>query len=230
MTRSVFSSRMLAHWAAYCHGLAVCLIISGLAGCSLGVMAGKAIFGDPKTPSEFRTRTGVDLTKSDKTLLVVVTTPQSIETERPSLDMDLIEAMSKRLKLHGVKVVNSDRVAQWIDSNGGRFDHPTELAQKFDADFITVINLESFSFHDANSPNLYHGQANGDVQVFEVQKVADSKQAQQVFAGTFRNQYPPNGPVPVDQLSPRTFQQRFIDNLADRLGSRFYDYRISDEM
>ena len=78
-------------------------------------MAGRAIFGDPKQLSEFRTRTGVDLTKEDKKLLVVVRTPQSIEGESPSLDLDLIDAVSRKLKVHGVQIVNPDEVAKWID-------------------------------------------------------------------------------------------------------------------
>jgi hypothetical protein len=193
-------------------------------------MAGKAIFGEPKTVSEFRTRTGVDLTKGDKTLMVVAQTPQAVEAEMPSLDVDLIDTITRCLKLQGVKVVEPDDVAKWIDNNGGRFDHPSELAEKFAVDFIAVIDLESFTFHDANSPNLYHGNAVGQMQVYEVREVAGTKQVLQVFGASFRNQYPPHGPVPVDQLSPKMFQKRFLDHLSDRLGSRFYDYRIGDEM
>jgi hypothetical protein len=199
-------------------------------GCSLGVMAGKAIFGDPKLPSEFRTRTGVDLTKSEKKLLVVVRTPQSVEGDMPSLSLDLIDSIARRLKLHGVNIVNPDDVAKWIDQNGGRFDHPSELAQHFDTDYIAVIDVEQFRLHDPNSPNLYHGTASGQMQVFEVQKIAGSKDALQVFAGNFRNQYPPHGPVPGESLSSSMFMRRFVDHLSDRLGSRFYDYRLGDEM
>jgi hypothetical protein len=193
-------------------------------------MAGKALFGDPKQVSEFRSRTGIDLTKSEKRLLVIVRTPQVIEGDLPSLDVDLIDAISRRLKLHGVQVVDPDQVAKWIDHNGGRFDHPTELAREFDTNFIAVIDVESFRLHDDASPNLYHGTAVGQMQVFEVQEVAGSKEALQVFSGNFRNQYPPHGPVPVDSLSPKMFQKRFIDNLSERLGSRFYDFRLGDEM
>ena len=223
--------KWLSAWWRHCTLLAALLLpLCGVAGCSLGVMAGKAIFGDTKTPSEFRNRTGTDLTKGDKTLLVIVRTPQAVETELPSLDLDLIDAITRRLKLHGVKVIEPDRVAKWIDSNGGHFDHPTELAKHFNTDFIAVFDVEQFAFHDPTSPNLYHGNASGQVQVYEVREVGGSKQAQQIFGANFRNNYPPHGPVPVDQLSPKMFQKRFIDNLSDRLGSRFYDYKISDEM
>lgn len=229
MIQSVAPKWMPACWRHFTAIAALLMLCGSFAGCSLGVMAGKAIWGDPKSVSEFRSRTGTDLTKGDKTLLVIVQTPQSVENELPSLDLDLIDAITRRLKLHGVKVVEPDRVAKWIDTNGGYFDHPTELAQKFDTDYIAVIDIEQFTFHDATSPNLYHGEAAGQVQVYEVRDVAGSKQAQQVFGANFRNQYPQHGPVPVDQLSPKMFQKRFIDNLSDRLGSRFYDYRIGDE-
>ncbi len=219
-----------ARWRLRATLLTSCLLLSGVAGCSLGVMAGKAMFGDPKMPSAFYTRTGVDLTKEDKTLLVLVQTPQAVDGELPSLELDLIDGISRRMKLHGVKVVDPDRVAKWIDENGGRFDHPTELARQFDTDYIAVIDVETFQCHDPSSPNLYQGLATGQMQVFQVQGEGESKQAQQVFGENFRNQYPPHGPVPVDQLSPKMFQKRFLDSLSDRIGSRFYAYRLGDEM
>lgn len=229
MTCSVDPKWISVRWRVGLALLATLTLFSNV-GCSLGVMAGRAIFGDPKQVSEFRTRTGIDLTKEDQKLLVVVRTPQSIEGELPSLDLDLIDAVSRKLKLHGVQIVSPDDVAKWIDKNGGRFDHPSELAREFDTDFIAVIDVDTFSLQDVGSPNLYHGSAAGQMQVFQVQEIAGTKEAQQVFAGNFRNQYPPHGPVPADSLSRKMFEKRFIDNLSDRLGSRFYDYRLGDEM
>ncbi|MFM9961600.1 MAG: hypothetical protein ACKV2Q_10275 [Planctomycetaceae bacterium] len=220
---------MSVRWRAGA-AIALLVILGSIAGCSLGVMAGRAIFGDPKQTSEFKAHTGIDLKKEDKTLLVVVRTPQAVEGDMPSLEVDLIDAISRRLKLNHVKVVDPDLVAKWIDRNGGRFDHPTELAREFDADYIAVIDVESFSLHDPGSPNLYHGTAAGLMEVFEVHLVAGSKEAQQVFGGSFRNQYPPHGPVAMDSLSPKMFQKKFVDHLSDRLGSRFYDFRLGDEM
>lgn len=229
MNCSVDPKWMSVRWRV-CAALLAALTLYSSVGCSLGIMAGRAIFGDPKQASEFRAHTGIDLTKNEKKLLVVVRTPQSIEGESPSLDLDLIDAVSRRLKLHGVQIVNPDDVAKWIDKNGGRFDHPSELAREFDTEFIAVIDVDTFSLHDPNSPNLFHGNTSGQMQVFQVREVGGSKEAQQVFAGNFRNQYPPHGPVPVDSLSTKMFEKRFVDHLSERLGSRFYDYRISDEM
>lgn len=230
MIGSVDPKWISVRWRVGAALLLAAALLGSVGGCSLGVMAGRAIFGDPKLASEFRTRTGIDLTKEEKKLLVVVRTPSSIEGELPSLDLDLIDAVSRKLKVHGVQIVNPDDVAKWIDKNGGRFDHPSELAREFDTDFIAIIDVDTFSLRDPGSPNLFHGSASGQMQVFEVREVAGTKEAQQVFAGNFRNQYPPHGPVPADSLSSKMFEKRFIDNLSDRLGSRFYDYRLGDEM
>lgn len=230
MSCSVDPKWISVRWRVGAALLFAAVLIGSVGGCSLGVMAGRAIFGDPKLASEFRTRTGIDLTKDAKKLLVVVRTPSSIEGELPSLDLDLIDAVSRKLKVHGVQIVNPDDVAKWIDKNGGRFDHASELAREFDTDFIAIIDVDTFSLRDPGSPNLFHGSASGQMQVFEVQEIAGTKEAQQVFAGNFRNQYPPHGPVPADSLSSKMFEKRFIDNLSDRLGSRFYDYRLGDEM
>jgi hypothetical protein len=200
------------------------------AGCSLGVMAGRAIFGDPKMAAEFRTRTGIDLTRSEKKLLVIVRTPPSVEGDLPALSLDLTDSLTRRMKRRGVNIVSPDDVAHWIDENGGRFDHPSELTTHFDVDYIAVIDIESFQLRDPNSPNLYHGTATGQVEVFEVQETAGTKEALHSFAGNFRNEYPPHGPLPSDSLSTNLFMKRFVDHLADRLGSRFYDYRLGEEM
>ena len=230
MTCSVDPKWISVRWRVCSALLAALALFSGVSGCSLGVMAGRAIFGDPKTPSEFRSRTGVDLTKAEKKLLVVVRTPQSLEGDLPSLDLDLIDAISRKLKLHGVQIVNPDDVAKWIDKNGGRFDHPSELAREFDTDFIAVIDVDTFSLHDTGSPNLFHGSTSGQMLVFEVRKIDGAKETLQVFSGNFRNQYPPHGPVPADSLSPKMFEKRFLDHLSDRLGSRFYDSKFGDEI
>ncbi len=230
MVRTVRQTALLFCWRRWALLSVTLTLLVGVTGCSLGVMAGKAFFGDPKQPSEFRTHTGVDLTKAEKRLLVVVTTPQAVEGEMPSLDFDLIEAITQQLKQHDVKVVDPDKVAKWIDQNGGRFEHPTELAQQFDTDFIAVVDLETFTLHDPNSRSLYHGDAGGQMQVYEVKKVAGSAQALQVFGASFRSQYPQHGPVPMDQLSPKMFQTRFLKHLSERLAARFYDYRLRDEM
>ena len=82
----------------------------------------------------------------------------------------------------------------------------------------------------AEKADLFHGTASGQMQVFEVRESGGTKEALQVFGGNFRDQYPPHGPVPADSLSSKMFQKRFIDNLSDRLGGRFYDYELGDEM
>ena len=52
-------------------------------GCSLLVMGGKMLFGNPKVDASFKTQTGVDLTEGEKSLLVVCRSPHLILNEAP---------------------------------------------------------------------------------------------------------------------------------------------------
>ena len=65
--------------------VAISLTVSSLTGCSLFVMAGKMLFGDPKIASTFTDRTGIDLTKDQKKLLVICHTPYMVENAMPLL-------------------------------------------------------------------------------------------------------------------------------------------------
>ena len=73
------------------------------------------IWGDPKMPSEFRQKTGINLTKTEKRLLIVCSTPEAVKSEIPSLDLDLIDEITRRLGRNRIQVVNPDKVAKWVD-------------------------------------------------------------------------------------------------------------------
>ena len=204
--------------------------LSTLCGCSLFVLAGKMIWGDPVVPSDFRLRTGVNLAKEKKKLLVVCTTPESIKAELPSLQLDLTEAIHRNLRRHDVPVVDSDRVANWIDESGGFFADLTELAEQFDPDYIAQIEVERLTFREENSPAMYRGRANGTVYVYEVVREGDTRRTFQVFVKEFRVEYPRHYPVSADQMSLKVFQRRFLDELSGTLSRMFYDYRPGEDI
>ncbi|NOX52964.1 MAG: hypothetical protein GXP27_00710 [Planctomycetes bacterium] len=204
--------------------------LSTLCGCSLFVLAGKMIWGDPVVPSDFRLRTGVNLAKEKKKLLVVCTTPESIKAELPSLQLDLTEAIHRNLRRHDVPVVDSDRVANWIDESGGFFADLTELAEQFDPDYIAQIEVERLTFREENSPAMYRGRANGSVYVYEVVREGDTRRTFQVFVKEFRVEYPRHYPVSADQMSLKVFQRRFLDELSGTLSRMFYDYRPGEDI
>ena len=66
--------------------------------------------------------------------------------EEPSLDLDIIAEVSRRLKIENVDVVDPHMVGTWIDDNGG-IDENTRLdpiGMKFNADYIILFKFNNF--------------------------------------------------------------------------------------
>jgi hypothetical protein len=107
--------------------LMACAVGFSQPGCSLFVMAGKMFFGDPAATSTFTQSTRVDLVKEGKRILVICSTPDAVKTNFPSVDFDLLDGVTRRLKVRGIKVVDPDNVATWLDDHGGRWNDIVEL-------------------------------------------------------------------------------------------------------
>lgn len=206
------------------------VLLTSQAGCSFFINTGRILFGDPVIPSAFRSQTGVNPAKTDKKLLVVCTTPHSIKSEYPAVDFELIDGITRRLKLHGVDMVPPDDVATWIDDNGGMWNDPSELARSFDADYIVHIDLKRFTLREENSPTLWRGRVDGTVFAYEVIDAGGQKSATTVFEREYKSEYPAHYPVSVDRKSLKIFRKEYVDHISDELARYFHDYRMSDQI
>ncbi|MBS0203933.1 MAG: hypothetical protein JSS49_13595 [Planctomycetes bacterium] len=200
-------------------------IATFLPGCSLGVMFGKMVMGEPLVPADFRTMTGEDLTKGKHTVLVVCKAPNYVDEDNSTLSYDLIDGVTRRMKLNGVQVVNPDQVASWVDEHGGVGIDPTELAEEFNPDYVVVIEVQSFSYREPNSPKLLRGQAAGYVRAYEVLEVDGHYRVNNVFVREFNSKYPKHQPLQEEQRSEIVFQKEYMDRFCDALAQKFYDHR-----
>ncbi len=198
-------------------------------GCSLFVMAGKMFLGDPKVRSAFSAQTGVDLLEDEKKILIVCRTPSLMQGQMPTLQHDLTDSILRSLRQRGIQTVSPDDVADWLDDNGGEFQNASELAADFDTDYIAVIDVESLSFIEPNSPDMFRGAAQGAVRAYRVAEEGSRRTALQVFSSGFKTEYPRLNPVPSHSISERTFQKQFVQHLSQHLARQFYDYRMGDE-
>jgi hypothetical protein len=208
--------------------LAVTCLAVGLTGCSLFVMAGKLLYGDPKIKSPLSTGTGIDLVEDEMTVLVIFTTPESVKSEFASVEFDLTEETIRRLKRHEIKVIKSDDVATFIDNNGGFWEDESELAQHFDADLIVHVDLDTFTCTEENSPWMLRGRAEGTLYAYRVREVDDEKVAQEIFVREFTSTHPRQSPVSSDSISRSAFQKRYVDLMAQQVAQMLHDYRASD--
>ncbi len=226
----------------------LCVSLVAGSGCSLFVMAGKMFFGDPKMPSAFRMKTGINLQKDEYSVAVVCQTPEAIRLELPSLNFDLTEAIQRRLELQGIRTVDADDIADWIDDYGGRIGPLQTLAERFKPDVIVVVEVEHYGIREPNSLNMYRGRSHGTVTAYRVPRYDEQGRElsaserrklkteslrigapQQVYVAEYRTEYPRHNPVSSDQVSLRVFQRQFLDHLATQLARQFHDYRYGSD-
>ncbi len=201
-----------------------------LPGCSLGVMAGKLFFDDPKMKSVFRKNIGTDLTKGEKSILIACSTSHQILSKYPGIRIDIVDKMSRILDTHHVKVVPADDVATWFDDHGEWGDF-TELAEAFDADYVMHIDLKSFAVVVPDSPNLLQGKTEGRVSMMEIKmggKDKDKKRASVAVERSFSVMFPTTYPVPRESRSEEMFAENFLDRISAQLARMLYDHRPSE--
>ena len=153
----------------------VCCWLVELSGCSLFVMAGKMLTGDPVIESEFNRWYGKSMEKSKKKVAVVCSTPESVKSEFSSLDLDLASEVSRKLGTQKINMVKSHKVAYWMDDHGGNDFDMKELGNDLGAELVIVIKLDHFDYREENSPDLFRGKARGSVVVYELLRATDKK-------------------------------------------------------
>lgn len=209
-----------------------CLVVLLLSqpGCSLFVMAGKAIVGDPKVPSQLRQRTGIDLIEDEKTVLIVCTTPEFLRLENSAIDRDIVEGVYRRFRRKEIRCIDPNDVDGWLGRVGGAWENPTEIVQEFETDYIIHFNLDHVSYVEENSPAFYRGQAHGNVKVYASREISGQKTALLVFEQEYKTTYPNHYPISSDSMSQRAFAEKFTKRISDELARIFYDYRVGEEL
>lgn len=208
--------------------LAIASAVWAFGGCSLFVMAGKMFFGDPKQMAPFRNTTGVDLSKGEKSVLIVATTPESVKQEMPGVELEIAERVGRHMRTKGAKIYPSKKVLDWIDDRGGQCGTPDEIAEKFDADYIIEIAVDEMTNREERSADLYRGRASGNIRAYEVVKSGEKRVASPCFSKEFRCTYPSQAPKAAHQISAATFQYEFVSRVCSQISQMFCDYRASE--
>lgn len=222
-------SRTIRCASIFC--LTVACLLAGN-GCSLGVMLGKMLIGDPMIGDDFKTFTGKSLSEEGRKVAVLCTAPESIKDNYASLQIELLRDVSRKMSIHEIDVIKPHLVARWIDDNGGETNDLGALAREVDADFIVDINVAQFSYREENSPNLFRGRCNGQVTVFEFKRDASKKPSGipgKVYEKGFQSVHPTHQPVPADQTSELIFRKKFMDRVGDQIARLFYKHRAGVE-
>lgn len=194
-------------------------------------MAGKAVFGDPKVPSQLEAATGKDICDGEDAVLIICSAPHRLLANFQSLQIDIVDRVSRNLESHNVQVIPSGDVAAWYDDHGEWGDY-SDLASEFDARYVLHIEIREFDYRVPESENLMQGKAEGRIRVHEVYE--EGKQTPipvtQVFDRDFSLKFPTSYPVPREKRSEDMFLQGFLDRLSLHISQYLYDYRASESI
>ncbi len=203
---------------------------SSLCGCSLFVMAGKSLFGDPVVESPFSRAAHVDLTDGTHKVVIVASTPETIKAEFPATNSDLIEKVSRNLRSKGVQVVNPNKVATWLDDNGGYWEDINQLAKDFDCDYIIHLEVERLSLQEPNTPTCFKDTSRDRSTVTKCEN--ERRQSVRIASSTnpFDRKYPDGYPKMGDRLTRDSFYRELMEHLGTALSQVIANYRTNDQI
>jgi hypothetical protein len=199
-------------------------------GCQASTMA-YFFFPEAKHEAEMKKLASDDKKEVRAAILIfstdMETRPELIQADRQLSDMlgrklrDLCEANNEN-----VTIVGPHKVEEF-KSNHPNWRHEPNLAEfgkQLKADYLIYIEIGSLAMYEKGSPNLYHGQANLSVQLVDVHKPTESPLPKQV---SFI--YPDaKGPIPIDDMPPNEFREKFLTFMATRLARNWTAIPIPD--
>jgi hypothetical protein len=207
----------------------LCALVIANAGCSLFVMAGKMINGDPLTKPAFEDYTGKSMPDEGKKVAVICSAPESIKLEYPSIEADMLGDLTRTLATQKIDIIKPHKVASWIDDNGGVVDDIAELAREVGAEYVIQVRIDNFTYKEENSPTLLRGRSSGSVTVWETDLDDSKSHAQQIFNNGFSSVYPNHQPRSDTEVTPSAFRKKFLTDITRDVGQNFYKYRIGSD-
>lgn len=217
--RSIWSAMALAT-------AALCLI--NLSGCQIVTGVLYMVGGPPRATNPFTQFTKKRLSEKGKTVVVLASSTGAALSEHPSLDVDMIDEVTRRFKIENINVVSAPAVSAFVDDIGGIRDETPldEIGLKFRADYIVLFKFEDFGYREDNSPSMYRGHARGKIVAVEMVDAENSKgkkRAKVIWNIPFDSKYPLNGPITAEQEGPDVFQSRYLQKLSQELALKFCD-------
>jgi hypothetical protein len=113
------------------------------------------------------------------------------------------------------KIIDAEKVAEWLDSNSS--DECLEVGRALKADMVVAIDLLNFDIYEGQT--LYKGKAN------YVLKVYDCKTGDVVFEKTpDQCVWPPNASIPTSEKQESQFRRKFVGIMAEEIARYFYSH------
>lgn len=170
---------------------------------------------------------------SNKPVVIICDAPHGLLSKVPSLQIDLLDRVSRILEGQGIPVADPGDVASWYDDHGEWGDY-SEIAESMGSEFVLHIHVSEFTHEVPESDTLLQGNIEGHLTVHKIttSKNGDSSgmPISMIFSRAFGTQFPSSYPVPKETRSEDSFIQSFLDRSAQHIAQYFYDYRMSESI
>ncbi|NLE37325.1 MAG: hypothetical protein GX621_04805 [Pirellulaceae bacterium] len=179
-------------------------------GCTGPLLTGMYLLGYGDTQAEYKGLKGKN---------VAVVCRPLVEQQYSNMNASKMIAreVAKRLRqnVSRIKIVNSQKVDEWLDANAG--DDYVEIGRAFNADVVVGIDLFGFNLYEGQT--LYRGTANYEL------KVIDCETGDVVFEKPpVHSVWPPNTGVPTSEKNEAQFRRQYVGKLADEISRTFHSH------
>lgn len=205
--------------------LLVVLMAGALTGCNYLLFAGYLIGGPPSIEPEFDSETGLSMTAKDVTVAVVCYAPKDVKWDFANIDHDLAKKVAYRMFQKKIKVINPDRVRDWLDRNPN-WDSPDEIGAAFGATYVVHIEVNQFSLYEKNSSDLFRGRSEVLVNVWQM----EGETGEQIFSRDVESLYPRAVPRSTYDTKYTTFKREYVELLSDDIGKLFYEFYNGEDI
>jgi hypothetical protein len=191
------------------------------AGCQASTMA-YFLFPEAKHEAEMK-KIASDDKKEVKVVILTYNTDLDSGPELISADRQLEEMLAKKLRDmcetngENVTIINPHKVEEFKAAHPSWQTEPNlaEVGRQFKADYVIYVEIGKLGMYETGSKQtLYHGSASLSVHLVDVHKPEEAPLPKQIsfdYPGT-------RGPIPVEDMQPMEFRQKFLGYLAWRLG------------
>ena len=167
-----------------------------------------------------------------KSVAVLIFADETVRYEYPSARIELACAIAGQLRenVKDVKVIDPRRVVRYQDTNI-RWNalKRTELAGKFDCDFLLYVSLTEFSMTQPGSMSLSRGRITANTSLH--QRSSDEANCCVWRGEEMRVVYPPkgHGQLLEDERKTRKIRHETTKVFAVKLARNFYKHKLSEK-
>jgi len=130
-----------------------------------------------------------------------------------------------RVNVPKITIVDQGKITEWKREHDWSEGDYRMLGEGVEAEMVLAVEVPSYGVHDGQG--LYRGQAEAEVQVFDL----TGEDAQVVF----QRQLPPltfpkQGGYATTEYTKRQFESAFLERLAFHVARQFYYYSMADTL